>query len=540
MLDKLTKREIQHLIGAELYGDIEEFLEKLYLEESELFETNKKASQIKLLLSLSQNAKLYSPNFWRDCLSRSSPNEIRDLKAAGISSSLPNKQFVEECLKFEYHKYDLPYVEKTENERLRPAVKVTSAPISPFKTLKDFQTRIFWEITEHLKIPRSRFIVQMPTGSGKTRTAMEVVSHHFKSGQSKNVVWLAHSIDLVEQAAAGFEEVWEHLGTHDIEVRVVDGVRNGLDNLGKNSALVISTLQSMGAFLKSDPSAFEIFSKSCSLLVIDEAHMSLAPNYKVSIEKILRYGSQLMGLTATPGRNIKDQENNEALADLYFQTPVRLNCPDGGNVFAYLRKLDVMAKTSMHIIRGSHDTLTPREVEKLKENLSIPQSVMNRLASKDQRNLEIISKITELVKENTNRKIILFACSVKHSKFLAAILKFKGIKAAHVDGETSPLNRQKITTDFRSGQLNVLTNYGVLATGFDAPKTDVVFIARPTDSIVLYSQIIGRGLRGPAIGGTEECLIINVADNINGLPDYNDIYDYFDDYYVDRNNLGSE
>ena len=187
--------------------------------------------------------------------------------------------------------------------------------------------------------------------------------------------------------------------------------------------------------------AIEIFSKSCSLLVIDEAHMSLAPNYKVSIEKILRYGSQLMGLTATPGRNIKDQENNEALADLYFQTPVRLNCPDGGNVFAYLRKLDVMAKTSMHIIRGSHDTLTPREVEKLKENLSIPQSVMNRLASKDQRNLEILSKITELVKENTNRKIILFACSVKHSKFLAAILKFKGIKAAHVDGETSPLNR---------------------------------------------------------------------------------------------------
>jgi superfamily II DNA or RNA helicase len=163
---------------------------------------------------------------------------------------------------------------------------------------------------------------------------------------------------------------------------------------------------------------------------------------------------------------------------------------------------------------------------------------MDRLASKDQRNLEIISKITELVEENANRKIILFACSVKHSKFLTAILKFKGIKAAHVDGETSPLSRQKITTDFRSGELNVLTNYGVLATGFDAPKTDVVFIARPTDSIVLYSQIIGRGLRGPAIGGTEECLVINVADNIDGLPDYNDIYDYFDDYYVERNHIG--
>ena len=74
----------------------------------------------------------------------------------------------------------------------------------------------------------------------------------------------------------------------------------------------------------------------------------------------------------------------------------------------------------------------------------------------------------------------------------------------------------------------------MLATGFDAPKTDVVFIARPTDSIVLYSQIIGRGLRGPAIGGTEECLIINVADNIRGLPDFNEIYEHFDDYYIKK------
>jgi DNA repair protein RadD len=540
MLDKLTKTEIQQLIGMELYGDIADFLEKLYQEESELFETNRKASQIKLLLSLSQNPKLYSPIFWRDCLSRCSPNEIQKLKFSGIDSSLKNRKLVEECLKFEYGKYDLQYVEKIEDEKLRPAITVTAAPSSPFKTLKDFQTRIFWKIAAHLKIPRSRFIVQMPTGSGKTRTAMEVVSHHFKNGQSKSVVWLAHSIDLVEQAAAGFEEVWEHLGTHDIELRVVDGVRNGLDNLGERPALVISTLQSMGVFLKSEPDKFEAFSKSCSLLVIDEAHMSVAPNYKVSIEKILENGAQLMGLTATPGKNIKATKNNEALADLYFETPVRLTCPDGGNVFAYLRRIDVMAKTSMHIIRGARDALTPRELKKFQEDLSLPKSVMKRLAAKDQRNLEIISKITELVKANANRKIILFACSVKHSKFLAAILKFKGIKAAHVDGETSPLNRQKITTDFRSGELNVLTNYGVLATGFDAPKTDVVFIARPTDSIVLYSQIIGRGLRGPAIGGTEECLIINVADNIDGLPDYNDIYDYFNDYYVDRNDLGSQ
>ena len=84
----------------------------------------------------------------------------------------------------------------------------------------------------------------------------------------------------------------------------------------------------------------------------------------------------------------------------------------------------------------------------------------------------------------------------------------------------------------KNSDLNILLNYGVLTTGFDAPKTDVVFIARPTASIVLYSQIIGRGLRGPNIGGTKECKIINVKDNIVGLPNYDKIYEYFDDYYV--------
>ena len=534
LLDKLSKREIQELIDPDLYEDIEEFLEKLYQDEVELFETNKKASQIKILLSLSQNPKLYAHGFWRDCLARCTEGEIIELEAHGIDLSLPDQKLVEECLKFECTKYELPYVEKIDNESLRAAVKIVNAPVSPFKALKDFQTKIFWEIVDQLKIPRNRFVVQMPTGSGKTRTAMEVVSHHFKSGSSKNVVWLAHSIDLVEQAASGFEEVWEHLGTHDIEVRIVDKSRDGLDGVGELPALVISTLQSMGRFKKSDPAEFKIFAESCSLLVVDEAHMSAAPNYRASIESLLKHGSQLMGLTATPGRDANAKESNEALAALYFDKTVRLKSSDGGNVFAYLRKIDVMARTSMELITGSEDSLSPAEIRRFEEDLQIPKSVMDRLASQDQRNLEIIAKVIQLVKSNIDRKIILFACSVKHSKFLTAILKFKGIKAAHVDGDTSPLNRQKITNDFRSGELNVLTNYGVLATGFDAPKTDVVFIARPTHSIVLYSQIIGRGLRGPAIGGTEKCLIVNIADNLIGLPDHNDIYEYFDDYYVQR------
>mgnify|MGYP001493181216 CR=1 FL=1 len=79
----------------------------------------------------------------------------------------------------------------------------------------------------------------------------------------------------------------------------------------------------------------------------------------------------------------------------------------------------------------------------------------------------------------------------------------------------------------------IMCNYGVLATGFDAPNVDVVCIARPTKSAVLYSQMIGRGLRGPKVGGTEQCLILEVRDNFIGQDEQDLLYKKFQDYISD-------
>lgn len=111
------------------------------------------------------------------------------------------------------------------------------------------------------------------------------------------------------------------------------------------------------------------------------------------------------------------------------------------------------------------------------------------------------------------------------------MLTYLGYKASHVDGSTDKQTRERILKKFKRNEIQVICNFGVLSTGFDAPNTDVVCIARPTTSIVLYSQMIGRGLRGPAIGGTPSCKLINVRDNIENLPDYELIFDYFDEYW---------
>ena len=158
-----------------------------------------------------------------------------------------------------------------------------------------------------------------------------------------------------------------------------------------------------------------------------------------------------------------------------------------------------------------------------------PKGFLNTVASSNVRNLEIMNKLLLSCREG--RRILFFSCNVKHSKFITSLLTYFGIKAAHVDGGTAKHRREYVIESFRNGDLQVLCNYGVLTTGFDAPNTDEVFISRPTNSVVLYSQMIGRGLRGPTIGGTERCRISDVKDNITGFGDQVRVYHWFEEFW---------
>jgi superfamily II DNA or RNA helicase len=108
------------------------------------------------------------------------------------------------------------------------------------------------------------------------------------------------------------------------------------------------------------------------------------------------------------------------------------------------------------------------------------------------------------------------------------MLTQEGVKAKSVTGETFSNDRRQAVQDFSDGNLEVLINFNIFSTGFDDPTIDCVIIARPTFSVVLYSQMVGRGLRGPRNGGTENCLLINVIDNIVNLPDIENACNFFD------------
>jgi superfamily II DNA or RNA helicase len=132
------------------------------------------------------------------------------------------------------------------------------------------------------------------------------------------------------------------------------------------------------------------------------------------------------------------------------------------------------------------------------------------LAGNKQRN----ERLVERIKKAQETSILFFANSVLHAEEMSARLNLERVPAAAVSGNTATAARRYFLERFQSGAIRVLCNHTVLSTGFDAPKTDMILIARQVFSPVRYMQMVGRGLRGPKNGGTEICRIVTVLDNL--------------------------
>lgn len=424
--------------------------------------------------------------------------------------------------------------DKTSNESSNSGYLIFEKPTLVFKKLKEYQSGVFFKVENYLlNTPYSRCILQMPTGSGKTRTAMELVCSVMNQ-TGKDVLWLGNTEELCDQAYDSFLEVW-----HFLRQREGAGVnhmklKSGVQTNNRIPTFHVASLQSLN-LLDNDKKLFEygIDVNKIELLVVDEAHISIAPTYKKAINNIIQKGSKLLGLTATPGRqlnsNLRKDENQE-LSDFYFNK--RFEIETGNELpIEYLRTRGILSNAKFVSVEGSNIeySLTNNEIENFKLSGKLPKNVITLLTNDDKRTSIIFDQLVQLL--DMGKKIIFFGTSIAHSEMITTLLTIKGYKAAHIDGNSGKY-RSKIIENFKKGNIQILCNFGVLSTGFDDPKIDVVFMARKTNSIVLYSQIIGRGLRGPVIGGTDTCEIFTVFDNILDLPSNNEIYSYFEEYFI--------
>jgi superfamily II DNA or RNA helicase len=425
---------------------------------------------------------------------------------------------------------------EVESVKRYPSITTMDEPDVRFKALKEYQYKVYFEVYNYLKeTPFARCIIQMPTGSGKTRTAMEIICEYINE-TGREVLWLANTQELCDQAFETFLETWYFLRRR--KLHAINHLTASIEELlainDGHPRFHVATIQSINS--KSKISKFtlnRVRLESLGLIVVDEAHISIAPTYQSSIETLLSGGDvKLIGLTATPGRQLRNNSTmeNDKLSDFYYNQLFTLKTPFE-NPIEYLQKCKILSKVKYYSIEGStvQNLLSPSELNSCMQSNTIPKKIEKILTHDATRNAVIFNNLVRLL--NQGKKIIFFATSIDHSMLITSLVRLKGYSVEHVDGNTGRYRKQ-IIDDFKNDKLQILCNYGVLSTGFDDPQIDVVFMARPTNSIVLYSQVIGRGLRGPLIGGTESCEIYTVLDNILDLPDNGEIYSYFNEYFI--------
>ncbi len=414
--------------------------------------------------------------------------------------------------------------------------------VSPEFGLFNHQARALRQVEEYLNEEPYRTLLHMPTGSGKTRTAMNVVANYLRNRNKGVVVWLAHSEELCEQAVDEFKKSWKSLGIREVPlIRFWGSYDSDLRNF--EDGIVVAGLKKAYSRLMTDHHQLLSLSAKNPLVVMDEAHQAIAPTYQLIIDQLLRpkSGAQLLGLSATPGRTWNDPEADRKLSDFFANRKVTLEIKGYDNPVAYLINEGYLAQPKFtQIVASSNISLTNDEQRQIKETFELPDSVLSRLASDEKRNLLIVHHAEMLLKKH--KRVILFAASVQQSDLLAAVLSARGFWAASITSK-SPNGRAESIAAFKDNEEcpKILCNFGVLTTGFDAPRTSAALIARPTLSLVLYSQMVGRAMRGRAAGGNSSCEIVTVVDtSLKGFDSITDAFSNWEDVWEERIENSSE
>jgi len=168
----------------------------------------------------------------------------------------------------------------------------------------------------------------------------------------------------------------------------------------------------------------------------------------------------------------------------------------------------ILCKITHGVIEGPFSKLSNAELKKWK--MGTLDNEDGKISNDEAYNTKICDAVDKCIKNYGKERVLLFANGVKHSQELMLIfrVKYGYEKAESIDGKTNPGIRRRIIKEFRDGKIPILCNFGVLTTGFDVPKIDTVVICRDVGSNALYTQMIGRGQRGPKPGGTDELWLI--------------------------------
>jgi superfamily II DNA or RNA helicase len=317
-----------------------------------------------------------------------------------------------------------------------------------------------------------RPLLVLPTGTGKTIVFALLVQR--RGGRS---LILAHRDELIQQAVAKL-----HLVDPTLALGVVQAERD--EHTAPTVVASVQTLSRRTRLTRLVP--------DFQTIVIDEAHHAPAPTYR----RILDYcrawhpdGPLVVGVTATPERG--DHHSLRPVFDHIVYQKTLLETMQAGYLVD-LHALQVLLQADFDALRTQQGDFVEAELESLLLAANAPAQVL-----------------TAFQAHAAERKALLFTPTVTLAYAMAATFRAAGIAAEALDGTTPLATRRAILQRLHTGETRVVANCAVLTEGFDEPSVDCIIIARPTQSAVLYQQMLGRGTR--TYPGKTDCLMLDVV-----------------------------
>ena len=324
-------------------------------------------------------------------------------------------------------------------------------------------------------------MLQMPTGTGKTHLFVSIIKDFQTYRYQCRVLVLAHRDEILSQIC----------DTLYCKYNVPCGKIDKSNHSVEHNNILVASVQTMVKRL-------DAYEDNFDLIVVDEAHHTKANSYKHIIKHFP--SARVLGVTATPYR-LSGEGFGEEYDKLILSKTIKEYIEQG-----YLSDIKYLPTD---IVIHNCDSIT----------IGASGDYENEVLFKYMDNPLVYTAIVDAYnKYAKNKKGIVYTINQKHNLNLQKCFKEKDISCAAIDSKTPSEERKRIVEQFKNGEINVLCNVDIFGEGFDCPDVDFILLARPTKSLSLYLQQVGRGLR--KTDNKDSVLIIDCVGSYTrfGLP----------------------
>lgn len=341
--------------------------------------------------------------------------------------------------------------------------------------LRDYQAKTLQELRLKFASGTRRVLLVAPTGSGKTAIFCEILRS--AAERQRQAIMVVRGRSLVDQAS-------ERLGAYQVPHGVMMAGHWNRDQAQPIQICSIDTLYRR----KLAPPA--------DIVVIDEAHLASGDSYRWLLDQ---YGTAfILPVTATPFL----RRGMRHVADDFVEAATMRQLVDEG----FLVPLKYFAPSTIDVSRVAVDSTGDFNQRKLYE------------AANER---ELYGNLVDTYKRQNNRTALIFGVNVEHSKKIMEAFNAAGVPTKHVDADTPLWERKQTVAELERGELKAIASVGTMTTGVDIPSLETLIIARPTMSLNLHLQMLGRVTRthpGKTCG-----IIFDHAGNLerHGLAEFN-------------------